>query len=390
MSLGSFRFWVNTAFLFLLRSSRSTMVLGVMVIAAVSSLIFLSAMAIGVNDAMIRNSVALYSGHITGFNLPPSLAPEELRREGVAAVLKRVSTPGILSFHDRNETISMIGVNPDEERRLTALWKKTLLGSFPSKGEKTVFLSEQAAEILGARVGETVEFRSAPTLSNSPLRISGIYRTGIDSLDRGAAFTPFGAVSPEEAVWSAAVFLESGVDPDSIIAAYRQMPDGTGSFKSWKELMPDLLQLIELNYVSMDIVMVLVFGVVAVGIACIFNIFILKNLREYGIMKAMGVTSPEMILLIFSEVLLMNLGACLLGIGLGVVAVGFSSGTGIDLTQFTSHNRYFAVSGVIFPRLTAYSLLLPPALAMVFSLASAIWPVALLARKRAADIMRMV
>jgi ABC-type lipoprotein release transport system permease subunit len=195
---------------------------------------------------------------------------------------------------------------------------------------------------------------------------------------------------PESRTWVAAIFLESGFDPASVIAAYRRVIPDAGVFKSWKELMPDLIQLIDLNYVSMGIVMVLVFGIVALGIACIFIIFILKNLREYGIMKAMGVTSREMVLLIFSEVLLMNVGACFLGIGLGVIAIGFFSATGIDLTAFTSHNRYFAVSGVIFPRLTAYSLLLPPALAMLFSLISAIWPIALLVRKRAADIMRMV
>jgi hypothetical protein len=64
--------------------------------------------------------------------------------------------------------------------------------------------------------------------------------------------------------------------------------------------------------------------------------------------------------------------------------------TGIDLTAFTSHNRYFAVSALIFPRLTAYSLGLPPALACLFSLAATIWPVAPVAGKKAAAVLRMV
>jgi len=390
MILNSFQFWLTTASLFLFRSKRSTAVLGLMVIAAVSSLIFLSALAVGVNDAMIRNSVALYSGHITGFDLPGSLVPEELLGEGVAAILKRVPTPGIISFRDRHEAIAMVGVNPDEERKFTVLWKKTLKGDYLSKGERAVFLSQPLAERLGVQVQETVEFRPAHTLPSILLRVSGVYRTGVDGLDNGIAFCPLDVVLPESRTWVAAIFLESGFDPASVIAAYRRVIPDAGVFKSWKELMPDLIQLIDLNYVSMGIVMVLVFGIVALGIACIFIIFILKNLREYGIMKAMGVTSREMVLLIFSEVLLMNVGACFLGIGLGVIAIGFFSATGIDLTAFTSHNRYFAVSGVIFPRLTAYSLLLPPALAMLFSLISAIWPIALLVRKRAADIMRMV
>ena len=66
--------------------------------------------------------------------------------------------------------------------------------------------------------------------------------------------------------------------------------------------MPDLRQLIDLNYVSMSMVTVLVFGVVSLGIACAFVIFIMKHLREYGIMKAMGVTAGEMMRLIIMEI----------------------------------------------------------------------------------------
>lgn len=386
----SIHFWLTTASLFLFRSRRSTAVLGLMVIAAVSSLIFLTALAVGVNDAMIRNSVALYSGHITGFFLPGSLTPEILREKRVAAILKRVPTPGLLTFNDRHEGLTLVGVNPDQERKTTFLWKKTIKGNYLSPGEKSVFLSEPTAKSLGIEVGSILEFRTADTLSPVPLRVCGIYLTGVDLLDHGMAFCPLDALSSAGDTWFAAVFLRPGFDPEPVITAYRQLIPEAGVFKSWKELMPDLIQLIDLNMVSMGIVLVLVFGIVALGIACIFIIFILKNLREYGIMKAMGVTTREMILLIFSEVVLLNLGACVLGMGLGVMAIGFFSGTGIDLTAFTSHNRYFAVSGVIFPRLTAYSLLLPPALALLFSLISAIWPIVLVVRKRAADIMRMI
>jgi ABC-type lipoprotein release transport system permease subunit len=140
----------------------------------------------------------------------------------------------------------------------------------------------------------------------------------------------------------------------------------------------------------MSLVMVLVFGVVSLGIACAFVIFIMKHVREYGIMKAMGVTPAEMMRLIVMEIMLMNCAASLAGIACGVTAVLLVGSTGgIDLTAFTSYNRYFAVSGVIYPRLTAFSLWSPPALALVFSLAAALWPALLVARKKAADILRV-
>jgi len=244
---------------------------------------------------------------------------------------------------------------------------------------------------LDVHPGSTLRFDGVGSdQSTIELKVAGVYKTGIDHLDRGIAFCPRQLFPQKTRSWSAAIFLEDGVAPEAIITHYRRMLKKTAVFKSWQEMMPDLQQLIELNYVSMGIVMVLVFGVVSLGIACAFVIFILKNLREYGIMKAMGVTRPEMTLLILIEVILLNLAACGIGVGGGVLVVVLFSRTGIDLTAFTSYNRYFAVSGVIFPRLNFYSLFFPPALALFGSLAAAIWPAAIVARKKAADILGIV
>ena len=361
-----------------------------MVIVAVSALIFLSALAVGVNDAMIRNSVALFSGHISVYGLPAAVGPEKLVVEGVQGILKRVPVRGEVCAGGRCEDLTLVGVNPTEEQKHTALGKRLVQGEYPAAGEKSLLLSQSVAERLRLRVGGEAEFRPASRSAAIPLRLSGIYRTGMDPLDHGLAFCPIEALDSRSGPWWGAVFLREGVDPEPILDRYgRILPDGV-TLRSWKEMMPDLVQLIDLNYVSMSIVMVLVFGVVSLGIISIFTLFILKSLREYGILKAMGVTPGEMTTLISSEVFLMVAAASLLGIGLGAAAVAVFSQTGIDLTSFTSQNRYFSISGVIHPRLTSYSLFLPPALATIFGLLSAVWPVALVVRKRSADILRMV
>jgi len=390
MSFRYLKFWIKTAFLFLSRSARSTAVLSLMVVSAVSVLIFLSALAVGVNDAMIQNSIGLYSGHILGDLLPHSLNTENLKIDGVAGVLKRSLIPGILSNGDSVETIAMVAVDPGAELKHAAIWKKTIMGRYIQNGENSIFLSSTLAKQLDVQTGSILQFNPAISKKLVKLMVSGIYKTEIDYLDQGIAFCPFEILPVKTTTWRAAIFLKKGIDPGQIIRRYRQLLPKSLEFKSWQEMMPDLLQLIDLNYVSMGIVMVLVFGVVSIGIACAFVIFIFKNLREYGIMKAMGVTPREIAHLIVIEVIMMNLVASIVGILGGFLAVLITGHTGIDLTYFTSHNRYFVVSGVIFPRLTFYSLCLPPMLAFFFSLVSAIWPAWLIARKKAADILRSI
>ena len=391
MMFSYLKFWTHTALMFLLRSGRSTMALSIMLITAVAVLIFLSALAVGVNDAMLANSVGLFSGHISGQSLPAGLQPKDLMAEGVQNVLKRVYMPGVLSGGPLDLPLTLCGVMPNQEMAQTALHQKITSGRFPENGAHEVLMSQPISVELGLKIGSEVKFISPAMSGAMALKVVGIYQTHIEKLDRGIAFFPESILPEKNMPWSAAIFLKHGIDTEAVMRAYGHDLPRTCRFESWESQMPDLKQLIDLQYISMAMVIVLVFGVVSVGIACSFVIFIIKNMREYGIMKAMGVTSEEMTLFIVLKVAIMNIAACGVGFLIGIaVSWMVAAYGGIDISAFTSHNRYFAVSGVISPRLTVFSIWTPPVIAFLFSLAASVWPAALVARKKAADIIRMI
>jgi ABC-type lipoprotein release transport system permease subunit len=384
-------FWIRTALLFLIRSGRATATLSIMVITAVSALIFLSALSVGVNDAMLRNTVGLYSGHITGTGIAASVRTEDLMTQGVKEVLKRVYLPGMLSNDNMRHSLMLCGVDTVSETTLTAFPKTIIRGDYPENGHSQLLVSRFLAEKLRVQTGSTLLFTSEPPGIRMELVVSGIYQTRMDKLDREYAFCPLDVLPHENISWSAAVFLHHDIKPRDIIDVYREKWSDQYRFESWETLMPDLLQLINLGYVSMSIVIILVFGVVSVGIACSFVIFIIKNMREYGVMKAMGVTTREISTFIIMKVMLMNAVACALGLVFGcLTAWAIAKSGGIDISAFTSHNKYFTVSGVIYPRLTVFSLFGPPATALVFSLIAAIWPALMIAKRKSADIIRMI
>ena len=381
-------FWIKTALRFLFRSRRSTLALGLMIFFAVGTLVFIASIAVGVNDSMIRNSTGLYSGQITGYNLPKTLTTKSLFVDGVSAVLQRFQVRGFLDNHGKSEHLTLIAVNPEQELKKTFLWKKIIKGSYIVKNKSEILISHATAKSLDLNLGEKIIFKYGS--STVGFIVAGIYKTGIDSLDRGLAFCPASALSNQTGNWECAVFLDPDADMKAIMKLYTQMGSGNLYLKTWKDLMPDLRQLIELNRISMVFVLVLVLGVVSFGIACAFSIFIINNIREYGIMKAMGVTPGETAMLIFSEVIFMNLLASFAGSVAGLLVVFIVSKTGIDLSTFTSHNQYFVVSGLIIPRLTPFSLCLPSVLATVFSMIAAIWPVLIVVRRRTSDILRSI
>jgi ABC-type lipoprotein release transport system permease subunit len=385
-------FWIKTAALFLIRSKRTSIVLTMMVISAVSCLIFLSSLAMGVNDAMIRNSVGLFSGHISGYNIPYNIAKEDLAARGISTILKRVQVTGFFHFKGKTDKIILIGIEPDQEKKASAFWKKTIKGRFIKDGSNEIYISESLSKRLDAGCGDIVRFSLNPGSKKKKFLVTGIYRTGISKLDTGIFFCDTsalenGAINNKHA-WNAAIFLHDGIDMGMILEQYSNNNLDHINFKTWKQLMPDLEQLISLNYFSMSIVIIIVFIIVSMGITSAFSIFILKSIREYGIMKVMGMTPKETVFLLGWEVFLINMAASAFGIISGVIIVFIFQKIGIDLTAYTSHNQYFIVSGIIYPRLTFYSLWLPPLSALLFSFPAAIWPALMVSKKNAAQILR--
>ena len=370
----------------LCRSWKATIVLSLMVLTAVASLVFLSALAVGTNDAMIGNSTGLYSGQIVGNGLQPEHLPLP-PMVGVERVLVRTHLPVLLAAKERLVPVTLCGVDVAAEKATTALARKTLQGSYPEAGEKSIFIGQATAEQLGVAVGESIRINSRDGLSLMSLQVAGIYRTGSPHLDLTMAFCPSELLPGQGGELSVAVFLAKGTPAVEVADSYRRLLPSV-NFMAWPEFMPDLQQLIELDHVCMAIVIFLVFAIVAVGISCAFHIFLLKNLRDHGIIKAMGVLPADIALLLVSQILILTVFAAILGTLIGVGVSAIFSTIGIDIGAFTSHNQYFTVSGLLYPRLTLLATVTPPITAIAFGLVAAIWPTAYLLGKGPAEILR--
>lgn len=381
-------FLLKIAGLTLWRSWRATLVLSCMVVSAVAALVFLSSLAVGTNDAMIRNSTGLFTGHIVGSTIEEEDL-DRVRGHGIEQVLIRRQQQLLLENNGVLEPVLLTGVDPLLEKKTTAFWRKTVTGRYLLPEEDAIYLSQEIAGRLNLAVGGEVSVFGRNGRPLKRLVVCGIYRTGISQFDRGLAFCPQQALPAGGTATAIAVFLQAGAPVDETAARLRQLIP-TATFASWPEFMPDLKQLIDLDSVCMAIVIVLVFAIVSIGIACTFLIFSLKNLREFGIMKAMGMLAEDTALLLVAQIGMMTILAAAIGTAAGIALVALFSQIGIDISAFTSHNQYFSVSGILYPRLTGPAVITPPLAAIVFGLAAAIWPVVYVVRRDPAEILRNV
>ena len=118
------------------------------------------------------------------------------------------------------------------------------------------------------------------------------------------------------------------------------------------------------------------------------SVFTLKNLRDHGIMQALGFRNSDTAVLLVLQITLLTVVASVIGAIVGWGMVEIIGLHGVDISRFTSHNQYFSVSGMLYPRATIAGIAAPPITAIFFSVIAAVWPVMIIVRRTPAEILR--
>ena len=384
------------AFRFILRHKRKTIATGSYIILGTAVLVFLHGLTVGINDTMVGNSTRLHYGDAfltfpTAYEQPEAYAKKIAVEPHVQKTLFRYRFSSLVSSTTFQTPVIFYAVHPDIEAPTTAIARRIVSGAYPANKKRELLLGIKTAEYLQVKTGNMVSILESSGVLLGDFRVSGIYQTEIPHFDNTVGYMPLQSLESsiqKQNRAEMAVFVDHpGNLEQTIQQISRILPDDL-SLQSWKALMPDLLQLIEMNEIAMQIIMFFVFVLVGFGISNSFVLTIVERFREFGILKAMGVTPRELVGLIFLESFMVCFVATLMGLCIGWLAIQAFAAIGIDFSSLTSHNRYFIVSGLVRPRATMASLYWPGLLSIIVSIISSYFPTRIAARKAASETLR--
>lgn len=354
---------------------RASMVTFLGVASAVACLVVLSSIMVGVGDAMIANTVAIHTGHVH-VDWPLESPPVENLKHRIDAwphvrtALWRKHREGVLTSEKGETSVVTYAVEPNRERSESVIPLKVIRGDY-LRSPGGILLGSQAAETLGVGLGDPVDFRRIGDETVS-YRVTGLFHTTIEPLDHHTTFVRF-ADLPGPAS-ELAVYLDTPRATEAVAQGLRTLLPNTARVRTWRQELPELVQLISLNGVSMGIVLILALLILAFGVSNTVFISINERTREFGILKAMGVRPSQTALLVLVETLIFACSAGLAGVGVGTMISAVWSRIGLDLGLWTSANQHFVASGVIYPRITAGALVLPLLVSAVCSILAALLP----------------
>ncbi len=332
--------------------TRAVVTIGAMAFAG-AIMIFYSSLMEGFTETFERNMVGMNLGDIQIHAKKYRDDPDLYKRIGAASeIIKKLNALGfsaaprlygygLAASGSASSGVKLRGLDIEREILVTKAHLHILQGKWLDRGDgHGVVVGRKLARTLGVGVGEEIIILSQAadgSVANDLYLVRGILKSIGEGIDRSGFFmldTAFRELMAlEEGVHEIAVARrDRSVDLKSATLQVSEAAKGYET-KNWRELQPVIARILD-NAAAGTIIMLLIvyaaIGMVTLN-AMLMSVF--ERIREFGIMKAVGVSPWQIMALIAAEAMFQALFACALALAAGLPVSYYFQSHGIDLSS---------------------------------------------------------
>lgn len=404
----------------LLRGWRRSAVVLLAISVGLASCMLLVGWSQGLMRQMVDNAVSTTLGHLTVFAQGYRENPDVQRNlpdggQAIAAALERFpgahASPrllgdGLLQSSRRSSRVVLVGVDPLREARVSIVAQALVAGNLPraathagSRRLPGIAIGAAMADRLRVKLGDKLVVHAPGEAGLGAFRVSGVFRTASSEFDRSHAY-----VRLEDAqrllalpgrVTEVVALLD---DADGLLALQafaagelaRELPGVPADVLTWSEREPRMAAMLGLMANMTWIIYGAVFLAMAFGIANALLMMVYERIREFGVLRALGLQSSRLIALVVLESVVMTVAGALVGLAVGIPIVLWLGEVGLDLTRFAEGLTEFGIGTTIYTRIEPRDVVLPVVVALITGVVAAVWPAWKAVRLRPAEAIRHV
>ncbi|MDH5633128.1 MAG: ABC transporter permease [Gammaproteobacteria bacterium] len=300
----------------------------------------------GSHNSMVRNGIRMGEGHITiqpqdyrdspanyrfigdGNKLAQSLST--LQFEG--RIAPRIALQVLANTASNSVGAILEGIDPEADPRVGQFRGKLVTGNWiESTDARGVVVGSNMARKLKLETGRKLVIMIGKRGGDPEARLAlvrGIFNTGIDALDSyyivsGMEFARHfliaeGGNAELAPVTRVALYLDDADQLETWLPAIgKQVKEPGIAVLGWPEMMPELLQFIAIDDGFSYVMFFLILFVVVIGILNTVLMSVLERTREFGLLRALGLSRDYLLALVFCESLLLSFLAVAVGWILG-------------------------------------------------------------------------
>jgi ABC-type lipoprotein release transport system permease subunit len=307
---------------------------------------------------------------------------------------------GLASLGEQSAGVRIQGIDPQQERQVTELWKHLFQGRYFLPGEaKAVILGRKIGKTLNARPGSEIALITQAadgSLGNDLYRVVGVLKTLDDATDRTTVIMPLAdfaelLVLPGR-IHEVAIRTPNAIEVDIYRPRVASLLEGEDcEVRTWKEIAPALKDALALNEAWTTIMLLIVFSIASLGILNTMLMAVFERMYEIGLMLAVGLKPARLVGLILAETLILAGISEGLGLGLGLLWSWRLKVKGWDLTGlFGEGFEYtgFAIENVLRAAFWPEGMLQCMGIMLIISGLAGLYPSVKAARLKPVEVMR--
>jgi ABC-type lipoprotein release transport system permease subunit len=395
------RFWLlgPLAWRNLWRNPRRTLITLAVVAVGVWSILSFDVAFKAWSQSSLEESLRLLTGegqiHATGYLDDPGVGhsmPEPtaallatLNGPSISAWAPRVRVPAIIRSEYRTRAVTLLGVEPAAERKVSDLPGQMLEGRYLANADEVgIVIGKDLAVKLKTRLGKRVILMAQAAdghLAEVGVPIVGLFGNTTPAQDE-YAFVGLGAARSALGLNGqlSEIAFDAGknVKLEDAVASLQRSAPGLDT-ETWMALSPLAYTMEQYSKSYTGIWLMVMFVLMAIGIVNTQLMAVFERTREFGLFQALGMRPGLIIAQVMLEsALLIGVGV-LVGIGLMVLTL-LPFGDGLNLGFLAAGSEMAGGGSVLYPKIDLADTLTYSLVVWVLGVATTIWPARTAAR----------
>lgn len=377
------------------RNRRRTLIMLAAIMVGVWAMIFMTALMRGMVDDMLQNGIHNLPGEVqihhpayrddpsinNSIPMPDGPLLQALQIPDDNAWTARVRVPAVISSERDSRGITLLGIEPDSERRLGFELDSLSQGRFiEDVNDKGVVIGAKLAERLETRLGKRVVIMSQDpqnNLADRGFRVVGIYHAKLPGLEEIYVYAGRETIQTllklEGQVSEIAITKDDYRNVQNWYPDIKQAAGDQLETLPWYQNDPYLGGMLGIMDGFVLVWIVVIFLALSFGLVNTLVMAVFERIREIGLMQALGMRPAVILYQVLVESFILLLMGLLLGNLLAFVTVIPLQG-GIDISGVAKGMEMMGNSSVLYPALKLKDVLTANVVVIVLGLLTSLLP----------------
>ncbi len=393
------------------RNKRRTIISGIAIAIGLASLIYVDALYIGMKINIVDNITKSFISdgqiHRKGFrqrqeveltvNNPDKVIKALKKNKMISDFSLRTYSFSMISSSNNVNSVLLVGIEPDKEKTISQIDDAIIKGNFfEGKGDNQIVIGKKLADILEVGIGDRIVITAAQAhsseLSQELFRVSGIYYLNNPEMDKGMAFIKIGKAQKMlnigDNFHEIALKFKKGTDLLNIdkLPFWKNFSKNGNEALSWMGLFPQMKVMFEMTNLSLALVGLILFAIVALVIINSLFMSIYERMFEFGVLRAIGTRPLVAFKLIILESAALGIFSILIGIIFGFIITLIYTKIGIDYSGIEVMG--VTIKNIIYPVMELRQFIIYPVIVFFITLIIGIYPGIYAAKLKPAEALR--